>query len=287
MIPGPAPRPDPAALHARARACIEEPEPERKLEATLELAREIRGGALRPPVDPGETPPPAPIPSPGRPASLRLVPPTRVPRRRLGRAEGRAHLLHALAHIEFNAVDLAWDAVYRFRGLPERYYRDWAGVAAEEAAHFVLLRRRLREFGYDYGDLPAHDGLWRMAVATAGDPLLRMALVPRVLEARGLDVTPGMQRRLREAGDAASADLLTIILRDEIGHVDLGGRWFRYLCGVRGLEPRRAWIDLVRRHAPGIVRGPLQQGLRLRAGFTPAELEELNAHAKVAAPGAG
>ncbi len=177
-----------------------------------------------------------PLDDPGRPECPALVPPRSLPRRGLGDARGRAALLHAVAHIEFNAINLALDAVQRFPDLPAAFHGDWISVADEEARHFGLMRDRLRALGADYGDLPAHDGLWQMAVATAEDPLRRMALVPRVLEARGLDVTPAMITRLRGAGDDASADALAVILRDEVGHVAIGSRWFRWLCAERGLS---------------------------------------------------
>ncbi len=180
-----------------------------------------------------------------------------------------------MAHIEFNAVNLAWDAVYRFRGLPRGWYDDWVQVAAEEAGHFNLMRGRLQDLGFDYGDFCAHDGLWEMAQTTAFDPLVRMALVPRVLEARGLDVTPAMMERLRAAGDGATADCLAVILRDEIGHVAAGNRWFRYLCAERGLDPEPTWFALIDRHLRGEVRCPLNLPDRRRAGFEDAELARL------------
>ena len=157
--------------------------------------------------------------------------------RRVSSAEGHAALLHAIAHIEFNAINLALDCVYRFRGLAADFYTGWADVAAEEASHFGLVCERLRALGHDYGDFPAHNGLWEMTVKTAHDPLARMALVPRVLEARGLDATPPIMRKLEAIGDAETLRVLEIILRDEIGHVALGDRWFRHFCALRGVEP--------------------------------------------------
>jgi uncharacterized ferritin-like protein (DUF455 family) len=184
-------------------------------------------------------------------------------------------MIHAIAHIEFNAVNLAWDAVYRFRGLPIAYYRDWAGVADDEARHFLALRERLRAQGFDYGDFPAHDGLWDMARRTAHDPLVRMALVPRVLEARGLDVTPAMIRRLDEAGDTETAAVLEMILREEVGHVAAGTRWFRYLCERRGLDAETTFFALLGEFQHGEMRGPLHRDARRQAGFTASELERL------------
>jgi len=204
------------------------------------------------------------------------VPPRALARRGLGDVRGRTALLHAIAHIEFNAINLALDAVQRFAGLPPAFHGDWISVAEEEARHFALVVDRLRALGADYGDLPAHDGLWQMAVATADDPLRRMALVPRVLEARGLDVTPGMITKLRDAGDDASADALDVILRDEVGHVAIGSRWFRWLCAERGLsDPAATYLKVLAEHFNGQVRCPLNLDARRRAGFDEAELDGL------------
>jgi uncharacterized ferritin-like protein (DUF455 family) len=197
--------------------------------------------------------------------------------RRIGTHEGQAALVHAVAHIEFNAINLACDAVYRFRDLPNNYYADWARVAAEEAQHFSLLQERLVQLGYRYGDFPAHNGLWELAVETAGDPLLRMALVPRVMEARGLDVTPGMMERFASIGDKQTVAILQVILRDEVGHVEAGSRWFRYLCGERGLEPESTYFSLLDQHLAGGIRCPLHKEARREAGFTESELMRLEA----------
>ncbi|MDD2767783.1 MAG: ferritin-like domain-containing protein [Methylococcus sp.] len=205
------------------------------------------------------------------------VDPRDLPRRRINTLEGRVALLHAVAHIEFSAIQLAWDHLYRFRGLPETYYRDWLGVAAEEAEHFAMVRERLRELGADYGDLPAHGGLWSIAEDTAYDVAARMALVPRYMEARGLDVTPGMIERLRQVGDERSVAILERILHDEIGHVALGTEWFRWVCGQRGIDPEAEYFVLVERHLKGQVRGPFNAELRKRAGFSEAELARLEA----------
>ena len=213
--------------------------------------------------------------TPGRPERIELVAPRRLAQRKLTSVEGRAALVHAVAHIEFNAINLAWDAVQRFRGLPPGYYADWVRVAAEEARHFAMMRERLQELGQDYGDFPAHNGLWEMAERTAHDPLARMALVPRVLEARGLDVTPGMIERLVQAGDRRTAANLEVILREEVGHVAAGSRWFRHLCSARGLHPGETFFELLNRHLTGAVRGPLNLSDRRRAGFEADELERL------------
>lgn len=218
------------------------------------------------------------IGDPGRPVHLKLVHPSQLRKRSLHSEQGRLALIHAIAHIEFNAINLALDAVYRFRHLPDQYYHDWLRVASEEAYHFSLLRQRLRDLQHDYADLPAHDGLWDMAKRTAHDPLIRMALVPRVLEARGLDVTPAMIEKLRQAGDDTTADILVIILRDEITHVEIGSRWFHYFCEQRSLNPDTTFRDLLKDYFKGELRGPFNIEARQQAGFSQAELAELGQH---------
>lgn len=209
---------------------------------------------------------------PGRPARPELVPPRVVPNRGLGTQVGRAAMVHAVAHIEFNAINLALDAAWRFRGLPEAYYADWLSVAQDEARHYAMLAGRLVELGMRYGDFAAHNGLWEAAEQTAQDVLIRMALVPRVLEARGLDVTPGMIHRLEEVGDKTTADILRVILSEEIRHVGVGTHWFRYLCAQRGVDPTQTFRTLLsdrRNH----LRGPLNWPAREAAGFLAEELE--------------
>lgn len=215
------------------------------------------------------------IPVPGRPNRPKLVAPGKVSRRRLGSPTGPAALVHAIAHIEFNAINLAWDAVYRFREMPREFYDGWVQVADEEAYHFTLLRDRLREMGYEYGDFDAHDSLWEMACKTSHDVLTRMALVPRVLEARGLDVTPGMIERLQKIGDDKTASLLKIILQDEIGHVAIGTRWFRYACEQRELDPDATFLNLVDEYMKGRISGPFYEEARFSAGFTENEMNHL------------
>ena len=212
---------------------------------------------------------------PGRPDRPRLIPPRDVASRGLGSPEGRAAFVHAIAHIEFNAINLAWDAVYRFRGMPQEFYADWVGVAADEARHFTMLRKRLQQLGHDYGDFDAHNGLWEMAEKTAHSCRERMALVPRVLEARGLDVTPGMIVRLRSVGDDATADILEIILREEIAHVAAGSYWFRWCCERDGIDAEAEFARLIDLHEHGALRGPFNREARLAAGFGIAELERL------------
>lgn len=215
------------------------------------------------------------IAQPGQPSTLQLVDPKTVPRRRLGTAHGQAALLHALAHIEFNAINLAWDAVYRFRDLPRAYYDDWVRVAYEEAYHFSLLQAQLQAMSLDYGDLPAHNGLWEMALATDHDPLLRMALVPRLLEARGLDATPNLINRLKTQKNNPLVSILDIILQDEIGHVAIGSHWFHYLCQQRGLPPESTFFQVLTKHFTGQLRPPFNYAARLAAGFSEAELAQL------------
>jgi uncharacterized ferritin-like protein (DUF455 family) len=210
------------------------------------------------------------------PERPRLVDPRDLPRRSLATDAGRVAFLHALAHIEFTAIQLAWDMAYRFRGLPEDFYYDWLRVAIEEAAHFRMLTGRLRDFGADYGHLPAHRGLWELAENTEGDVLHRLALVPRFMEARGLDVSPSMIGKLEALGDAASVAILEVILREEIGHVTFGSRWFHYVCGQRGLDTEAEYFALVERYIRGQVRGPFNKEARRRAGFSEAELARLD-----------
>jgi uncharacterized ferritin-like protein (DUF455 family) len=209
---------------------------------------------------------------PGRPARPPLVPAKQVATRSPFTAAGRAALLHAVAHIEFNAINLALDAVWRFAGLPEAYYRDWLGVASDEARHFMLLSEHLQTLGVQYGDFDAHDGLWVMTQRTAHDVVARMALVPRTLEARGLDATPPMQAKFARAGDQRAVDILGVILRDEVGHVAIGNRWYRWLCQRDGLDPIQHYRVLVERHQAPRPRPPFNIDARHAAGFTDEEL---------------
>ncbi len=260
------------SLFDAARSCLDAASPDDKLARTFAVVAAFTDGQLAiPPMAPA----PESIRMPGRPLTPNLVAARELSRRGLGSPAGRAAFIHAIAHIEFNAIDLAWDAVYRFRGLPDAYYVDWVCVANDEARHFSLLRARLREFGYDYGDFDAHNGLWEMAEQTAYDGLARMALVPRVLEARGLDVTPAMIVKLRALGDDATADILATILREEIEHVAAGSRWFAWYCAQRGCAPEATFAALLAQYAPGAIRGPLNDEARLAAGFTQLELDQL------------
>nr|WP_229011038.1 ferritin-like domain-containing protein [Paraburkholderia gardini] len=212
---------------------------------------------------------------PGRPERPELVDPRGLGRRSMQSPQGRAVLLHALAHIEFNAINLALDAVWRFAAMPAAFYLDWLKVASEEAHHFSLLTARLADSGHVYGDFPAHDGLWDMCERTRGDVLARMALVPRTLEARGLDASPPIRARLQQAGDHESAAILDVILRDEIGHVLIGNRWFRYLCDREALDPHATYARLATQYHAPRLRGPFNFEARRDAGFDEAELAAL------------
>ena len=212
---------------------------------------------------------------PGLPEILRLVPPREVPMRALGSEQGRIGLLHAAAHIEFNAINLALDAAYRFRDLPEAYYDDWISVAVDEARHFSMLADRLSAYGVAYGDLPAHNGLWEMACATRNDCLKRMALVPRVLEARGLDVTPAMIKRVQSVGDHETVAILKVILQEEERHVEIGTRWFNWCCRSAGVEPQSTFLGLIEENYNGKMKAPFNEPARMRAGFTENEMQAI------------
>jgi uncharacterized ferritin-like protein (DUF455 family) len=263
-----------ASLFDQLRVAITECDPEAKAVLAISIAEALRSGSLA--VD-DLAPGPESIDDPGRPMKPVLVQPRDVPTRGLGTVEGRAALLHAVAHIEFNAINLALDAAWRFRAMPSEFYLDWTSVAADEARHFRLLRARLAQLGYEYGDFPAHNGLWEMARKSAGSCLARMALVPRLLEARGLDVTPGMIGRFRGLGDLDSVAILETILREEVGHVAIGTRWFHWCCAREGVEPDATFLDLLRHEARGVLRGPFNREARRAAGFADAEMEKLAA----------
>lgn len=212
---------------------------------------------------------------PGREACPEFVPPAQLPKRSMHTPEGRATLIHALSHIELNAVDLGLDIVWRFPGMPDAFYRDWIRIAQEEAYHFRLLNGHLQTLGYSYGDFPAHNGLWEMAEKTSDDLLARLALVPRTLEARGLDASLPIRNKLQQVGDHQAAAILDIILRDEIGHVSVGNRWYHYLCAERGLDPVTTYADLAQRYRAPKQRGPFNLEARRAAGFTAEELAAL------------
>lgn len=264
----------PSTLREAARAVVAAPDPVEK----VRLAQ-IAGAAWRDrrlPIGARSTAEPMPD-RPGRPAKPELLSPRAMPRRSTQGLRGRIALLHAMAHIELNAVDMTWDLVGRFAhvALPRSFFDDWVEVAAEEAGHFALVSRRLGELGAAYGDLPAHDGLWQAAQATADSLIARIAIVPLVLEARGLDVSPGLIASLEAAGDTASAAVLGVIYRDEKRHVAYGAKWFRWLAEQAGLAPEPLFHDLVRRNFRGGLKPPFNDRARAEAGLMPGFFKPL------------
>ena len=254
-------------LRQRALECLLLNDPLEKVAQTQALYQRHLAGELTVSNDDFSVPD-----EPGRPDKPELVAPKDLPRRRNSAESGNASLIHAVCHIEFNAINLALDAVARFPSLPQQYYDDWMRVAFEESQHFILLRDHLLSLGYDYGLFPAHNGMWEMARKTHHDPLIRMALVPRVLEARGLDVTPKMMNKLRGSGDHRAVEILEIILQEEIGHVKIGTRWFNYLCEQREVDPLATFKDLLDNYFSGQLRGPFNTEARKLADFTDEEM---------------
>lgn len=263
---------EPKELRAAALYWLCEPDPARKIAGSEALLASRKCGDVPLDVDAVLAPQ---RPVPGRPERPELVPPLAVRHRAMHTKEGRAAMIHALAHIEFNAINLALDAIWRFPNMPADYYDDWLRVAAEEAYHFSLLDGHLATLGCAYGDFSAHNSLWDMAEKTRGDVLARIALVPRTFEARGLDASPPVRAKLAQAGDHAAAEILDIILRDEIGHVAIGNRWFAWLCETRGLEPLSTYAALTEKYKAPPLRGPFNIEARKAAGFTDAELATL------------
>lgn len=255
-----------------ARSCLAENSVDEKLQAVRSWVRQWQQGELQLDSTSAEE-----FNGHGRPERPLLVKASKVPRRGFGTVEGRAIMMHAIAHIEFNAINLALDAVQRFSAMPDDFYTDWMQVAAEEVYHFDLVRSHLRHLGGEYGDYPSHQGLWEMAEKTSADVLARMAMVPRVLEARGLDVTPGIQEKLKQARDNNAVNLLDIILRDEIGHVKIGNRWFHYLCEQRRLDPLQTFQGLLDEFYPKGLFGPFNLDARQHAGFSDDEMALMTA----------
>ncbi len=254
-----------------ALAALIEPDPVRKVTLALALRDDLRAGRVL--IDPAADVHAAPEATlPGRPEKPELIPAQQMPRRNPRDRKGHAALLHAIAHIEFNAINLALDVVWRFQDLPEDFYRDWIRVAAEEAEHFTLLRNHLRGIGAEYGDFPAHNGLWDMAEKTRADLLARMALVPRTLEARGLDVNPSIRAKLAAAGDEPGAEILDRILAEEIGHVAIGNRWYHWACAQTGRNPLTAHDELAVAFGAPRIKPPFNREARLQAGFSAEEL---------------
>ena len=258
-------------LYRQVESAILQSEPELKCELAAQIYRDWRARRLE--LDGAQEI--LPIDDPGRPVAPALVDPRTLQRRSSATPEGRILLLHAIAHIEFNAINIALDAVYRFRELPRQFIDDWLFVAQEEARHFSLLERELRQRGSYYGSSAAHAGLWDMVCRTRHCALQRMALVPRVMEARGLDVTPGIIERFRQARDPAAVSILEMIFRDEIGHVRIGNGWFEYLCRERAVDPRATFAALVDEYLGGRLRGPFNRSARIEAGFDESELDAL------------
>jgi len=254
-------------LRQHALKCLLITDPLEKVAETQSLYQRLLEGELRVSGDVIEVPD-----EPGRPDKPELVAPHDLPRRRNSAETGNAPLIHSITHIEFNAINLGLDAVARFEGMPEQYYADWMRVAFEESQHFMMLRDDLLLRGFDYGSFPAHSGMWDMAKKTHHDPLIRMALVPRVLEARGLDVTPKMMNKLRGNGEHRAVEILEIILKEEIGHVKVGTDWFNYLCEQRQLDPLVVFKDLLDNYFAGELRGPFHTEARKQAGFTDQEM---------------
>jgi len=262
------------SARAVALAALIETDPVRKVRLALALRADLHAG--RASIDPAaDVQPAAGIALPGRPEKPELIPAQQMPRRNPRDPKGHAALLHAIAHIEFNAINLALDAVWRFSCLPEDFYRDWIRVAAEEAEHFTLLSEHLQGVGAEYGDFPAHNGLWDMAEKTRADLLARMALVPRTLEARGLDVNPSIRAKLAAAGDARGADILDRILTDEIGHVAIGNRWYHWACARAGRTSITAHDELAAAFGAPRVKPPFNRDARLKAGFSAEEMDWL------------
>ncbi|WP_439518295.1 ferritin-like domain-containing protein [Hydrogenophaga sp.] len=268
----------PPSLRAQALRALCVTEPGAKVAITHELFNASQAGRTW--LDPQESLTPEPSARlPGRPDRPELLPPKDVPQRSPFTPDGLAMLLHAVTHIEFNAINLALDAVWRFPGMPEEFYTDWLLVAHEEAVHFTLLRTHLQSLGHDYGDFAAHNSLWEMCVRTQHDVLARMALVPRTLEARGLDATPPMQARLRKVGTPEAdraVEILDVILRDEIGHVAVGNRWYGWLCAQQGIEPLSHYRRLAREHSAPRLKPPFNEAARRAAGFSDQEMSALH-----------
>ena len=261
------------SIRERAGVILQERDPARKCAETRKLFAEAQN---TPDEEIGQ--PPAliiPVPDPGRPKRPELVAPREVPRRDPSSAQGRAAMAHSFAHIEFNAMNIGLDACYRFDGMPGDFYRDWLSVAQDEAKHFELLQDYLQQRGHDYGSFPAHQSLWETVHGTEHDVLVRMALIPRVLEARGLDVTPGIQRKLAQFGDHDLVAILDVIYNEEITHVEIGTRWFRYVCEQRQVDARQTFRELLEQYMKGRIRGPYDDLGRKAAGFTDEEMADL------------
>jgi uncharacterized ferritin-like protein (DUF455 family) len=258
-------------LYTEAKKCFLTRDPDEKLTLSQDIVAAWVGGQLE--WKDGDVP--LQLVIPGRLDKPVLVPPNKVKKRGFRSIQQRAGLIHALTHIELTAVNLCWDSVYRYRHMPKAYYDDWINTAKEETLHFFALRSRLRDIGYEYGDLPVHDELWQMAVKTSDDLMARMAIVHRVLEARALDVVPLSEARFREIADKETADVLVMIANDEIGHVNAGARWYRYCCEQQQLDPDTMFFHLLEKYLQSTPRGPFNREARMKAGFSLAEMQKL------------
>lgn len=259
------------SLFQQAKDCFLTADPEEKVEKTFDLTSAWQSGNLSWDQDePIEI-----FDEPGRLSKPEIVMPKDLGKRKAGSAKGRATLIHALAHIELTAVNLAWDAIFRYRDMPKEFYNDWAQCAKEEATHFSMLKSRLQEMGYDYGSFPAHNELWKMAIETKNDLVDRMAVVHRVFEARALDVVPGTIKRFDNIGDQFMVKTLNIICDEEIGHVSSAAHWFRYSCKKEKKDPDLEFSRLLKQYMRSPPKGPFDHVVRLQAGFSQNELDFL------------
>ncbi len=255
-----------------AEACLHHPDIEQKLTLTHQAQQLMTEGLL----SLESLTPPLAISTVQFPSAPILLSTREMPKRKLGSPDGIKAFFHAIAHVEFMAIYLAWDMLYRFRGMPEQFYKDWLRVADEEAQHFELIQLHLQSMSLAYGDLPAHKGLWDHATDTSEDLLARLAMIPRCMEARGLDVTPAIIVKFKHIGDEASVSLLTRILTDEVGHVERGSYWFKFVCEQQGLEPEGQYQQLIKKYyLGGKPKGPFNREMRIIAGFSDAELDWL------------
>ena len=265
-------------IYEIAEACLHNPDIDAKLALTHRAYELLSNKQL----DFGSAQPVQPICHVKFPVTPVLLEPRQMPKRNFTSQEGVRAFFHAIAHVEFMAIYLAWDLLYRFRGLPETFYQDWLTVADEEAQHFELIRQHLHNLNINYGDLPAHGGLWDHAVETSDHLLARLAMVPRCMEARGLDVTPAIIAKFEAKGDTAGAAILNRILTDEVGHVERGSYWFKYVCTQEGLEPESQFQALIGQYyRGGKPKGPFNRALRKSAGFSDAEIDWLEAESAV------
>jgi len=258
-------------LYQIAKDCFLTTDPDAKMALTYESVGQWSASKLE--WKDGDIP--EQLNEPGRLDQPEIVMPKDLKKRKFKSEIGRAALIHALTHIELTAVNLAWDSIYRYRGMPKDYYDDWVQCAKEEAGHFIMLRNRLREMGYDYGSFPAHNELWKMAVTTSGDLMDRMGIVHRVFEARALDVVPGTLKKFDELNDTSMVKALTTICNDEVGHVSAGTRWFRYRCEQEQIDPDVTFISLLEKYMKRPLSGPFNRDVRLQTGFTEVELDYL------------